>query len=437
MLAFVAADLVRRSLEYLGYEVFHIQNFTDVDDKIIEKAREEGRSPAELAQENIDRFFAAADALNLERAHLYPRVTEHVPDIIAYIQRLIDGGHAYAAGGSVWFDVRSYPAYGELSGRKIDELRSAVRVDLDEAKRDPLDFALWKAAKTDEPAWDSPWGRGRPGWHIECSVMSTKYLGITFDFHGGGRDLIFPHHENEMAQSRALEGQFVNYWMHSGLLTLEGRKMAKSTGHFFSVEEVLREFEGDVLRFYLLRGHFRNQMEYSHERLEEAAAAYDRMRRVLLQLDELCARDDLGADLEPGLTTGAGVELEKAVGRARKGFVGGLSDDFNAEVALAALFELIRSANPYLNERAPREMDLAVVGQLRGLLREALGALGLFERRDDGEDMIPKEVQDLVQERERARSARDFARADELRDQILAAGYRLEDGPEGSRIRRA
>jgi cysteinyl-tRNA synthetase len=437
MLAFVSADLVRRSLEYLGYEVLHVQNFTDIDDKIIEKANELGRDPRELAETNIEAYFAAADGLGILRAHRYPKVTEHIPQIVAFIERLIEAQHAYAAEGSVYFDVRSYPRYGELSGRRVDELRTAVRVELDDAKRDPLDFALWKAAKPGEPAWESPWGRGRPGWHIECSVMSTLYLGSTFDFHGGGRDLIFPHHENELAQAKALEGDFVRYWMHNGLLNLEGQKMAKSQNHFFLVEDVLGRYPADVVRFYLLRGHFRNQMEYSWERLDEAASAYDRMRRALVRLEELAEDADLGADLPDGVTSEAGVELEEAAQTAITGFRDALCDDFNAEAALAALFELVRVANPYLVERAAaRAMDAIAVRRTLAVLREGLGVLGLFGEVSSGED-IPVEVQELARRRDQARKDRDFTLADTLRDEIAARGFRIEDSPDGSRIRRA
>jgi len=437
MLAFVAADLVRRTLEFLGYDVLHVQNFTDIDDKIIVRAADMGMTAKELAEKNIQQFFDAADALNITRAHNYPKVTEHIPEIVAFIERLIDKGHAYASGGSVWFDVRSYDPYGKLSRRNVDDMINAVRKELDDSKRDPLDFALWKSAKEGEPQWDSPWGPGRPGWHIECSVMSTKYLGETFDFHGGGRDLIFPHHENELAQSCALGGDFVRYWMHNGLLTLDGQKMAKSTGHFFSVEDVLGEFDPDVVRYYLMRGHFRNQMEYSRERLQEAAAAYDRMKRALVQLDELDGDPRLGTEIEAGIITAAGVEMEDAVARARAAFVAGLCDDFNAESAMAALFELVRTVNPVLAGSSPAALDAGPVRAVKAALRDSLGTLGLFEAVRGGEDEVPAEIHDMVRQRTEARTSKDFARADELRDAIQARGFVLEDGPDGVRVRPA
>ena len=436
MLAFVTADLIRRTLEFLGYGVLHVQNFTDVDDKIIARAHEEGIEASALAQRNIDRFFAAADALHIRRAHLYPRVTEHIEDIVAYIARLVESGHAYAAGGSVWFDVRSDPAYGRLSGRNVDDLRTAVRVELDEAKRDPLDFALWKGAKPGEPAWDSPWGPGRPGWHIECTVMSTKYLGETFDFHGGGRDLLFPHHENELAQACVTGGDFVRYWMHNGLLTLDGQKMAKSTGHFFSVDDVLAEFDPDVLRYYLMRGHFRNQMEYSRERLQEAAAAHERMARALGRLAGLVEDPELGRGIEEGVVTAEEVRLEEAAERAQEGFVAGLCDDFNAEAAMASLFELVRTVNPVLAGRAVTELDAGPLRRVHEVLRGCLDVLGLFEGVGPTREAAPPEVLELAAERARARAVRDFARADALRDRIAALGWRVEDAADGPKLHR-
>jgi cysteinyl-tRNA synthetase len=435
MLAFVAADHVRRCLEHLGYPVYHVQNFTDIDDKIIARAAEMGCEASELAQQNIDLFYAAADALNIRRAHNYPRVTEHIDEIVAYIGRLIEAGHAYASQGNVWFDVRSHARYGELSRRDVDEMRSAGRVDLDDSKRDPLDFALWKAAKEGEPAWESPWGQGRPGWHIECSVMSMKYLGTTFDFHGGGRDLIFPHHENELAQSTALEGDFVRYWMHNGLLTLDGQKMAKSTGHFFSVEEVLGEFDADVVRYYLLRGHFRNQMEYSRERLDEAAAAYDRMKRALLLLEETLADEALGRGVAEGRTSPEGMDLEESAEQAQAGFRAALCDDFNGEAAMAALFELVREAHNYLAGRSRTVCDRGVVAVVLAVLREGLSVMGLFEK--VGRTEIPADIAALAQERDAARKSRDFARADALRDELLERGFTVEDTPEGPQLRPA
>ncbi len=437
MLAFVSADLIRRSLEYLGYEVLHVQNFTDIDDKIIVKAKESGEDPKVVAERNIQRFLDAADALKITRAHQYPKVTEHIEEIVSFIERLIEAGHAYTAAGNVWFDVRSWPSYGELSGRDIEEMRSGHRIELDASKRDPLDFALWKVAREGEPAWDSPWGSGRPGWHIECSVMSTQYLGETFDLHGGGLDLIFPHHENELAQSKALGGDFVRYWMHNGLLNLEGQKMSKSTGHFFSMDEVLAEFDPEVVRFYLLRGQFRNQMEYSRERLAEAQSAYERMQRILIRLEELLADEGLGSEIPEGMRSEEAVTLVEGAEKALTGFKAALCDDFNAEAALASLFELVRELNPYLVARPKAaQTEVEPVRESRRVLREALGVLGLFEELGAAEE-IPPEIQEMVTRRDSARADRDWGTADSLRDELLARGWVLEDNPEGTRVRRA
>jgi cysteinyl-tRNA synthetase len=260
MFAFVAGDMIRRYLEYKGYEVTYIQNFTDIDDKILAKAAEQGVDYRVIAEKNIEAYFRAAEALNIKKATLYPLATEHITEIIDLIQVLADKGLAYPAGGDVYYRVRAFKSYGKLSKRNIDDLKSGARIEVGEAKEDPLDFALWKGAVPPEPGWDSPWGRGRPGWHIECSAMSMKYLGRTLDFHGGGEDLIFPHHENELAQSEGATGEaFVHYWLHNGLLNLRGEKMSKSTGHFFAMEDVLKDYQGSVVRFYLLTSHFRSQ----------------------------------------------------------------------------------------------------------------------------------------------------------------------------------
>ncbi|HER43182.1 MAG TPA: cysteine--tRNA ligase, partial [Candidatus Eisenbacteria bacterium] len=277
MFAFVAGDMIRRYLAYKGFDVTYVQNFTDIDDKIIARAGDEGVDYKTVAERNIGEYFKFADVLNILPADVYPRATEHIGDIIALIRRLEEKGLAYAAGGDVYYRVRRFPEYGKLSKRRVDELVSGARIGVDEQKEDPLDFTLWKGAKEGEPSWDSPWGKGRPGWHIECSAMSMKYLGETLDMHGGGQDLVFPHHENEIAQSEGATGKpFVRYWMHNGLINLRGEKMSKSTGHFFSVEDVNKNFSGDVIRFYLLSTHFRSNAEFSEERLREAEAGLER-----------------------------------------------------------------------------------------------------------------------------------------------------------------
>jgi cysteinyl-tRNA synthetase len=335
----------------------------------------------------------------------------------------------------VYFRVRSKPDYGKLSKRDIDDLISGARVEVGEHKEDPLDFALWKASKPGEPAWDSPWGPGRPGWHIECSAMATKYLGATLDFHGGGEDLIFPHHENELAQSECATGhEFVRHWMHNGLLNLSGQKMSKSTGHFFAMEDVLREYDGQVVRFYLLSTHFRSQMEYSRERLENARKAFERLANACRSVDEHLSR--LGSG--PSVSTPAGRELAAVAARAKKSFFAAMDDDFNAAGAIGYLFELIKTYNVTLDEKGP-----AVTGSREGLqavwdaLTEFDRILGLFR---DGLPRsaleIPAEVQAALEERNNAKKNKEFRKADEIRDRLLAAGYVIEDTPAGARVRR-
>lgn len=439
MFAFVACDMVRRYLEHLGYEVTHVQNFTDIDDKIIARANQEGVGYRVVADRNIELYHRQAEALNIRPAHIYPLATEHIPDITAFIEGLIERGHAYAVGGDVYFDVRSYGDYGDLSGRDVDDMRSGVRVDVGENKRDPLDFALWKAAKEGEPAWDSPWGQGRPGWHIECSVMSTKYLGDHFDFHGGGRDLLFPHHENERAQSCCGTGHdFVNFWLHNGLLYLGDKKMSKSDGNFFAMEDVLEVFPPEVIRFFLLNAHFRSQIDYSEERLREAGAAFDRLRRGAARL---MRRLESPAEPVPaGLVSPQGEVLGKAVAEHRRRFFAAMDDDFNSAGAIGALFGLVKDLNQYLAEAGPGMVDSAPLEAAREFFALGVDLLGLYggglealAASAGGE--IPREILDLAAERDAARKERDWARADSLRDEIKSRGYIVEDGPEGTQVR--
>ena len=435
MLAFVAGDMIRRYLEYKGYQVSYIQNFTDIDDKIIDKANTEGIGYREVAERNMKAYFDAAAALHIQPATKYPLATEHIQEIIDLIQKLVDKGHAYQGGGDVYFRVRTFGTYGKLSKRKIDDLLSGARIAVGEHKEDPLDFALWKSSKPNEPGWESPWGRGRPGWHIECSAMSMKYLGETLDFHGGGEDLIFPHHENEIAQSEAATSHpFVHFWLHNGLLNLRGEKMSKSTGHFFAMEDVLKEYPGEVCRFYFLSSHFRKQTEYSRERLDEASRSYERIRLACLAIEEQL--DKLGTS--PGISSPAGGALKEAVEKAKTGFFAAMDDDFNTAAALGSVFDLVKTYYKLVDEKG------AVVTQDRGALealKEAVvtfdAVLGLFphgfpSRAED----TPPEVADLVEARQEARKSRDFQKADEIRKRLDEMGYIIEDTSEGSRVRK-
>ncbi len=436
MLAFVAGDMIRRYLEYLGYEVTYVQNFTDIDDKIIARAQEEGVDYRVVAERNIRAYHEAARALGIRPATVYPLATEHIDEIVALIERLVEKGHAYAAGRDVYFRVRTMPDYGKLSKRNVDDLKAGARIEVDEQKEDPLDFALWKGSDPPEPGWESPWGRGRPGWHIECSAMSMKYLGETLDFHGGGEDLIFPHHENELAQSECATGRpFVNHWLHNGLLHLRGEKMSKSTGNFFAMDDVLREFPGGVVRFYLLSTHFRSQSEFSRDRLEEARRGYERIVNAVRLLDE--RRRNLGDDAAPVVTPPAR-ELIDTVGAVRERFLAAMDDDFNSAAAIGQVFELVRAFNAAVDrgEGAARSAPaLEAVAEAFELFDRILGLFPQGMPRADTE--VPDEIRCLVDERQQARRARDFARADALRDEIVARGYVVEDTPDGVRVRRA
>ncbi len=425
----VAGDVIRRYLESKGFEVTYVTNFTDIDDRIIDRANKEGVPFEKVSERNMAAFLTYSDLLNVKRATHYPRATEHLPEILALIRRLIDKGHAYAAGGDVYFDVRSYPRYGELSGRKLDDLRSGVRIEVGEAKRDPLDFTLWKGAKPGEPSWPSPWGPGRPGWHIECSAMAMKYLGETFDFHGGGQDLVFPHHENEIAQSEAASGHpFARYWIENGLVLLRGSKMSKSDQHFFLVEDVARQVEPEVIRFYLQSTHYRSPIEWNEDRLKEAGIAYARLRSALATGEKAGA----GGALPEGKAKGLLGEAQKAAER----FEESMEDDFNSAKAQGHLFDLAKAINRVAESDRASEPDRAALPEATRTLKRLGETLGLFWDGKGPEEVIPEEVEALVRQRDEARLQKQWKQADELRDRILALGFVLEDQKGGTRARR-
>ena len=435
MLAFVSGDLIRRHLKFKGYEVTYVQNFTDIDDKIIVKANEEGVDYKIVAERNIKEYFKYADVLNILPADIYPKATEHIGDIIALIEKLEKKGYAYNVGGDVYFRVREFVDYGKLSKRNIDDLQSGARIEVGEHKEDPLDFSLWKRAKEGEPAWDSPWGKGRPGWHIECSVMSMKYLGETLDMHGGGQDLIFPHHENEIAQSEATSGKtFVKYWMHNGLLNLQGEKMSKSTGHFFSMEDISKEFTGDVIRFYLLSTHFRSRSEFSRERLEEAETGLERIRNLCTYLDErLTTLEETGVSV----STPEGEKLLDLTDEVERDFVEAMDNDFNSAEAIGHIFRLVREVN---RVRIAGEENLAqdatTLKKIMVLMHVFDAVLGLFRSGLPKAKLeVPETVQQLVREREVARKAKEWARADDLRRRVEEMGFIIEDRPDGPSLK--
>jgi len=419
--ASLSAEVMRRYFESQGYTVTYVYNFTDVDDKIIERATAEGVGFESVSERNIEAYLRFADLHNIQRATHYPRATQHIPEMHAMIGTLIQKDFAYAAGGDVYYDVRKKTDYGKLSGRRVDELREGYRIEPGEAKRDALDFALWKGAKPGEPAWESPWGPGRPGWHIECSAMAMKYLGETFDIHGGGQDLIFPHHENEIAQSEACNGKpFANYWCENGLVNLSGSKMSKSVGNFFFIEDIAKDWDPEVTRFYLLSTHYRSPIEFSTERLSEAATAYGRLRGPLERAQAWTAADG----------PAPGGMLGEAVATAGKLFHEAMQDDFNSAGALGHLFDLARAVNRAFDDGGGSE---AVQGA-RALHR--LGSiLGLFWRQPADESW-PDEVLRLAEQRVEARKTRNWKLSDELRDQMAALGVLVEDSSQGQKLRR-
>ena len=419
--ASLSGEVMRRYLEHLGYQVTYVYNFTDVDDKIIERATREGLEYQAVSERNIEAYLRFAKLHNILPATHYPRATQHIREILDLIARLIDKGYAYAAGGDVYYEVRRKSDYGKLSGRDVDEMRSGARVEVGEHKRDPLDFALWKGAKPGEPAWDSPWGPGRPGWHIECSAMSMKYLGERFDIHGGGQDLIFPHHENEIAQSEAATGQpFANFWTENGMVNLTGEKMSKSTGNLFFIEDIAASADPEVVRFYLLSTHYRSPIEFSHERLDEARVAYQRLRTPLERADAWKLPDG----------PAPGGELGRAAADADRLFHEAMDDDFNTAKALGHLFDFARDVNRGLDEGLGQEARSAA-GKLLGLGQ----VLGLFWRVPAGEAWTP-EILALVEQREAARKARDWKRADAIRADLSQKGVLVEDGPGGPKLKR-
>ncbi|GMA50484.1 cysteine--tRNA ligase [Alicyclobacillus contaminans] len=424
---FVVFDTVRRYLEYRGYDVTFVQNFTDVDDKIIQRAIETGSDVRSVANHYIQTYFEDADALGIRRATVHPRVTECIPDIIQFIQDLIDSGHAYVRNGDVYFDTSSFPEYGKLSGQSPEDLRAGFRIEVNEEKDDPTDFALWKAAKPGEEFWESPWGPGRPGWHIECSVMSQKYLGKQIDIHGGGRDLVFPHHENEIAQSEAHSGTwFARYWMHNGTLNINGEKMSKSLGNFIMTRDLLAQRPARAVRFFLLSAQYRHPLNYTEEAMDQSEQAMERIDRALRNLSYRRQVLEQAAGGFPQVDDAA--EQRALVEEVRQQFISVMDDDFNTADGISALFEGVRRANTYLARDAVSTQGLDIWA---ALIRELLDVLGLSA--PAAENDLTAEVERLITERNEARKRRDFARADEIRQQLQTWGIVLEDTAQGTR----
>lgn len=425
---FVSFDTIRRYLEYRGYDVRYVQNFTDVDDRIIQRAAELGMTPRALASKNIDDYFDDAAGLFIRKASVHPRVTECIPEIIQYIEDLIVSNHAYERNGSVYFDTSSFPDYGKLSHQSPEDMRGGFRIDIQEDKDDPTDFALWKAAKPGEEFWESPWGKGRPGWHIECSVMNALYLGEEIDIHAGGRDLIFPHHENEIAQSEAHTGKlFARYWLHNGTLNINGEKMSKSTGNFIMTRDLLQHRDPRVIRFFLLTAHYRHPLNYTTEALVQAEQGLLRIDRAIQSIDHrMNALRALG-DVIDVEGTAVDADVLQEIKALQADFVGAMDDDFNTADGISAIFEGVRRLNTRLTETSMTLRDLQAY---RAAIVELLAVIGVPEK---AVKPLEEEIEFLIEERIAARKRRDFGRADEIRDELKHRGVVLEDTPQGIR----
>lgn len=427
----IAFDTIRRYFEYKGYQVKYVSNFTDVDDKMINEARAEGTTVPELAERYIKAFLEDTTALNIEPATLHPRATHEIPAIIDFVQTLIDKGYAYEVDGDVYYRAKKFANYGQLSDQNIDQLEEGASKHINDEeqgrKEDPIDFALWKGQKApDEIAWDSPWGKGRPGWHIECSVMSTKYLGDTFDIHGGGQDLEFPHHENEIAQSEAKTGQkFVNYWLHNGFVTVgkDEEKMSKSLHNFVTVHDILQKVDPQVLRFFMASVQYRSQINYSEENLEQAATILNRFKNTL---------EDVEGRLSDQTASQADPELTDALSKTKEAFEAAMDDDFNVQNALTAIYELLPVVNSNVNSAASdKEALKTFVKNLKAWLLVFGVDAGRLVKSESSED--DSEIEALVAERTKARQEKNWARSDEIRDQLQAMGIVLKDTPQGTR----
>lgn len=424
---FITFDVLRRQLEREGYEVTFVQNFTDIDDKMIRRANEEGITVKDLGERYIKEYFIDAAALGIRKATVHPKATEHIGDIIKLISRLIENGHAYSTpAGDVYYRVSAFPGYGKLSGQRVEdrEMGASERLDVETDKEAPEDFALWKAQKPGEPAWESPWGLGRPGWHIECSAMSMKYLGETFDIHCGGKDLLFPHHENEIAQSEGATGKpFVHYWMHNGFINVDNQKMSKSLNNFFTVRDISKEFDLEAVRLFMLTAHYRSPINFSRDQIESANASLNRL---------YTARDNLVFQMENGEDRPMNEREEEFIGRLKEyeaKFDAAMDDDLNTADALGAVFELVRDANVVIQAGSAKEAAAKALESLNAIC----GVLGILTRQNDG---LTDEVRRMVEERAEARKNKDWKRSDELRDAIRAAGYILEDTKQGQKVRR-
>ena len=423
---FIIFDTLRRYLEYRGYDVTYVQNFTDVDDKIIKRGHEENIAPEEVAKKYIGEYFVDADGLGIKRATVHPQVTENIEEIIEFVKELEDKGYAYAVNGDVYFDTQKFNGYGKLSGIKQEELEAGSRIEVNDQKRHPMDFVLWKAKKEGEPGWMSPWGEGRPGWHIECSVMSRRYLGDTIDIHAGGQDLKFPHHENEIAQSEARSGKtFSNYWMHNEYININNEKMSKSKGNFFTVRDISKLYDLEIVRFFMLSTHYRNPINFSDEILNQSKAGLERLYNAKERLEFIISK--LSDDAE----NAEELKLEEELNSFRQRFIEAMDDDLNTADAVSIIFELAKFMNSNVNENSTKEFAKKVLDEFN----ELTGVLNVVNKKQD--DMLDEEIEKLIEARTQAKKNRDFKLADQIRDELLEKGIVLEDTRQGVKWRRA
>ena len=421
---FIIFDTLRRYLEYIGYDVTFVQNFTDIDDKMIKNANEQGITVKELADKFIAEYFKDAKGLGIKEATIHPKATENMDAIISTVNTLVDKGYAYESNRDVYFETKKFSEYGKLSKQPLEDLEAGARIDVTDVKRNPTDFALWKAKKEGEPAWESPWGEGRPGWHIECSAMVNKFLGETIDIHSGGQDLIFPHHENEIAQSECANGKpFARYWMHNGYINVDNEKMSKSKGNFFTVRDVAKKYDYEVIRFFMLSAHYRSVINFADELLAQSKSGLDRLYNCLYNLEFLTEKSKK-RPLTPEEET-----AKTEILSFKDKFCAAMDDDLNTADAIAALFDLVKYLNSANKEAWPKELyDVSI-----GLMRELGGVLGIFHRQQ--EDTIPERAKELIEQRKEARAQKDWAKADEIRDELLSLGIEVADTRQGMKIR--